>query len=86
MDVSALGRCAIAAVGVCVILSALGLLVEGLTREPSLRVLCIIVGGAGAVLYFRAAQHGGLPGSYLSSEDAVGPPMQTVHVSAPADL
>jgi len=81
MDAALTGRTVLSLIGAAVIIAGLGLLVEGLTREPALRLVFLVAGAALAALYFRASQAGGLPSSYVISDELLLP-RPTVHVHA----
>lgn len=66
-------------------IAAAGLLVEGLSRFTAFRVLAASGLGLALALYYRGAQRGGLPASFVEF-DAPVTPRATVHVSAPDGL
>ena len=81
------GRLVVGVVFLLVFLSALGLLIEGVSREPLLALLASM-GIAGCVAaYYRAALRELLPSGLVTLDtDDAGLPRPSVHVQAPADL
>ena len=65
--------------------AAAGLLIEGMARFSAFRVLAVSGLGLGLALYYRGAQRGGLPASFVEFDGPVTP-RATVHVAAPDGL
>ena len=83
-----LARLALASVICLWVVAALGLVLEGLERFASFRVLCVSGLGIGGALWWRAAKHGGLPSSLVDFDSSGtglsgAPPRAAVLVGAP---